>query len=42
MRDTAQTITKALPNAELRILDGQTHQVQPAVLAPVLTEFLLR
>src|SRR6266496_1624041 len=38
MLATAETITKALPNAELRILDGQTHEVQPAVLAPVLTE----
>jgi len=42
MLATAETITKALPNAELRILDGQTHEVQPAVLAPVLTEFFLR
>jgi len=41
MRATAQTITQALPNGELRILDGQTHDVQPAALAPSLTEFFL-
>lgn len=39
MRTTAQTITRALPHGELRVLDGQSHEVQPEVLAPVLTEF---
>jgi pimeloyl-ACP methyl ester carboxylesterase len=39
MRTTAATITQALPNATLRVLDGQSHNVQPQVLAPVLTEF---
>jgi pimeloyl-ACP methyl ester carboxylesterase len=40
MAETATTLSKALPHAELRALDGQTHEVGPAVLAPVLTEFL--
>jgi pimeloyl-ACP methyl ester carboxylesterase len=39
MRTTAQTITRALPHRELRVLDGQSHEVQPEVLVPVLTEF---
>jgi pimeloyl-ACP methyl ester carboxylesterase len=39
MRESAETLSKAMPQAELRVLDGQTHDVDPAVLAPVLTEF---
>jgi pimeloyl-ACP methyl ester carboxylesterase len=39
MRDAAQAITKAIPNAQLRTLAGQTHGVRPKVLAPVLEEF---
>jgi pimeloyl-ACP methyl ester carboxylesterase len=40
MRTTAHTITRALPNARLRVVEGQGHAVQPQILAPVLTEFL--
>ena len=40
MAQTARTLSKALPHAELRALDGQDHNVDPAVLAPVLTAFL--
>ncbi|MBO0772679.1 MAG: alpha/beta hydrolase [Actinobacteria bacterium] len=40
MHNTARTISQAAPKAEFRMLDGQTHEVQPAVLAPVLIEFL--
>ena len=40
MAETATTLSKALPQAELRALDGQNHDVDPAVLAPVLTAFL--
>ena len=29
----------ALPTAEFRVLDGQTHDVDPDVLAPVLIDF---
>lgn len=40
MAQTARTLSKALPHAELRALDGQDHNVDPAVLAPVLTAFV--
>ena len=39
MRDAAQAISEAIPNAQLRTLAGQTHGVSPKVLAPVLAEF---
>ena len=37
---SARTVSQAVPNGKFRKLDGQTHDVQPAVLAPVLIEFL--
>ena len=40
MAETATTLSKAIPHAELRALDDQDHNVDPAVLAPVLTAFL--
>jgi pimeloyl-ACP methyl ester carboxylesterase len=36
---TARALTQAMPQGELRILEGQTHEVSPVVLAPVLAEF---
>jgi len=42
MADTAQTLAKTMPSATLRGLDGQTHDVDPAALAPVLVEFFGR
>jgi len=39
MLDAAQEAAHALPGAGLRILEGQTHDVAPEVLAPVLVEF---
>jgi len=39
MRNTAQAISEAIPNAQLITLAGQTHGVRPKVLAPVLAEF---
>ena len=39
MRSAAQTLADALPNALHRSLQGQTHDIVPAVLAPVLEEF---
>ncbi len=39
MRDAAQAISKAVPNAQLRTLAGQTHGVRPKVIAPVLADF---
>ena len=40
MAETARTLSRAFPHAELRALDGQDHSVDPAVLAPVLAAFL--
>lgn len=39
MQDAAQAVARALPNAKFRILEGQTHDVAPEVLTPVLVEF---
>lgn len=39
MRKTALTLEAAMPNATALVLEGQTHQVDAAVLAPVLTDF---
>jgi pimeloyl-ACP methyl ester carboxylesterase len=39
MRETARTLSGAIPGAELRTLDGEAHDVHAEVLAPVLAEF---
>jgi pimeloyl-ACP methyl ester carboxylesterase len=39
MPETAQTLAAAMPNGETRRLEGQGHNVDMAVLAPVLIEF---
>ncbi|MFB7454644.1 alpha/beta fold hydrolase [Streptomyces sp. NPDC056194] len=39
-RHAARALTAALPRARHRTLTGQTHEVAPHVLAPVLEEFL--
>ena len=39
MNTTAGALAKALPNGEHRTLQGQTHEVEAQVLAPVLVEF---
>jgi pimeloyl-ACP methyl ester carboxylesterase len=39
MQNAAQVVAHALPNAKLRTLEGQTHDVAPEVLAPVLEKF---
>lgn len=39
MHNGAQAATDVLPNAQRRTLEGQTHNVDPAVLAPVLVGF---
>jgi pimeloyl-ACP methyl ester carboxylesterase len=39
MHSAAQAVADALPNAQHRTLEGQTHDVAPEVLAPVLIEF---
>ena len=37
--DSATTLADAIPDAEVRFLDGQGHDVDPTVLAPALKEF---
>lgn len=39
MYDIAQALSKAMPNAQLRTLEGQRHDVNLEVLTPVLVEF---
>jgi len=39
MPDAARVLSRAIPQGQLRMLQGQTHRVNPAVLAPVLAEF---
>jgi pimeloyl-ACP methyl ester carboxylesterase len=39
MHNAAQATAHALPNGQRRTLEGQTHDVAPQVLAPVLVEF---
>ena len=39
MRETAQALADALPDGQVRLLDGQGHNVDPTVLAPVMKEF---
>jgi pimeloyl-ACP methyl ester carboxylesterase len=39
MPDAARVLSRAIPRARLRTLEGQTHEVNPGVLAPVLVEF---
>ena len=40
MPDAARVLSQAIPRGQLRMLAGQTHEVNPGVLAPVLAEFL--
>jgi pimeloyl-ACP methyl ester carboxylesterase len=40
MAGTARTLSQLIPRALLRALPGQTHEVAPGAVAPVLTEFL--
>lgn len=40
LRDAVQAVAAALPNAQRRTLEGQTHDVSMEALAPVLAEFL--
>jgi len=39
MHVTATALASAMPNAQHRILAGQTHEVAPEAIAPVLVEF---
>jgi pimeloyl-ACP methyl ester carboxylesterase len=40
IREAAQAVADLLPNGRHHTLEGQTHDVAPAALAPVLVEFL--
>ncbi len=39
MHDAAKAVVTAAPKAQYRTLEGQTHEYDPDVLGPVLTEF---
>jgi pimeloyl-ACP methyl ester carboxylesterase len=39
MRDAGRAVAEVVPHAQRRTLEGQTHEVSPQILAPVLTEF---
>jgi pimeloyl-ACP methyl ester carboxylesterase len=39
MPDAVRVLSQAIPQGQLRMLAGQTHEVNPGVLAPVLVEF---
>ncbi len=39
MPDAARVLSQAIPQGQLRTLEGQTHEVNPGVLTPVLAEF---
>jgi pimeloyl-ACP methyl ester carboxylesterase len=39
MHQTARTVADLIPNGQLRTLEGQTHEVDPEALAPLLVEF---
>jgi pimeloyl-ACP methyl ester carboxylesterase len=41
MPDAARVLSQAIPQGQLRMLEGQTHEVHPGVLAPVLVEFFI-
>jgi pimeloyl-ACP methyl ester carboxylesterase len=40
LQKAARAVAAAVPGAQLRSLEGQTHNVAPAVLAPVVVQFL--
>ncbi|WP_121010752.1 alpha/beta fold hydrolase [Saccharothrix australiensis] len=42
LRNAQAALARALPDAELKVLDGQTHMVKARVTAPVLVEFFTR
>jgi hypothetical protein len=39
MGETAKELSKTMPHAQVRSLEGQTHDVKANVLAPVIAEF---
>ena len=41
MMEVARRVAALLPNATARVLPGQDHAADPAVVAPIVTAFLL-
>lgn len=39
IRESAKALAKLIPDAKLHFLDGQEHNVDPAVITPVIVEF---
>ena len=39
MRETARALADALPDGQVKFLDGQGHNVDPTILAPALKGF---
>jgi pimeloyl-ACP methyl ester carboxylesterase len=39
MHETAERLAEIIPNTQYRTLEGQTHEVDPQALAPLLAEF---
>ncbi len=39
MREAARAVAEAVPRGSHRVLEGQTHMVEPDVLGPVLADF---
>jgi hypothetical protein len=39
MRNATRALSRALPNASYRTLDGQTHMLKAQAIAPVLIDF---
>lgn len=39
MHEAAKSLAELIPNAQYRTLEGQSHEVEPQAIAPVLTEF---
>lgn len=40
MRDASRAVAESVPQGTYRVLEGQTHMVEPQVLGPVLAEFV--
>ncbi|MEU6771914.1 alpha/beta hydrolase [Streptomyces sp. NPDC046759] len=41
MREASRAVAKTVPRGTYRVLEGQTHMVEPDVLGPVLAEFFV-
>jgi hypothetical protein len=41
LQDAAKSLAQVLPNGQHRILEGQTHDIVPSVVAPLVKEFFL-